>query len=466
MHLEVPVLLQGRAKESPILMPEAPWLAQKIHSRSELHYGWWIVLATMALMFVSVGVGYYGLAIFMKQFEDSFEWSSTLVGLATGSYFSIAGLTGLLVGPQIDRHGPRWFMTGGVVMLGLGIMSLGAISTPWHLFIVYSIMAVGFGATAAVSVNNILGRWFLTRRARAMSITATGVSLGGVVLSPLTTWLISSHSLALAGLLLGVAILIVGLPVASGVLVWRPEDLLTSRDFGQPLKIDNKNLSDSVQHRVWTRSQAMRQQSFWCILVAFLFVLTAQTGYMIHQFSFLANRLGDLRSASLTMSLAAAGSIVARLIVGRFADYIDKRLFTAVLFTVQATAVLSITFTKNIFLTWVLVFVIGLTIGNVYMMQTLLIAETFGVVSLATVQGAITVAVQIAAGFGPFLVGWAKEFTGSYTVPFLVTSLMSYVAAIAVCFARPIVVNCLDGRRDPLQSNCSRTQEVASRCSR
>lgn len=425
-------------------MPQAPWLAQKIHSRSELHYGWWIVVATMALMFVSVGVGYYGLAIFMKQFEDSFKWSSTLVGLATGSYFSIAGLTGLLIGPQIDRRGPRWFMTGGVVMLGLGIMSLGAISRPWHLFMVYSIMAVGFGATAAVSVNNILSRWFLTRRGRAMSITATGVSLGGVILSPLTTWLISSHSLALAGLLLGLAVLIIGLPIANGVLVWRPEDLGTSRDFGQPLKIDNKNLSDLVQYRVWTRGQAMRQPSFWFILIAFLLVLTAQTGYMIHQFSFLADRFGDLRSASLTMSLAAAGSIVARLIVGRFADYIDKRLFTALLFAVQATAVLGITFTENTFLTWVLVLAIGLTIGNVYMMQTLLIAETFGVVSLATVQGAITVAVQMAAGFGPFLVGWAKESTGQYTVPFLVTGLMSYVAAFVVCFARPVVVNCVD----------------------
>ena len=188
----------------------------------------------------------------------------------------------------------------------------------------------------------------------------------------------------------------------------------------------------------------MRQPSFWFILIAFLFVLTAQTGYMIHQFSFLADRFGDLRSASLTMSLAAAGSIAARLIVGRFADYVDKRIFTAVLFAVQATAVLGITFTKSTFLTWVLVLAIGLTIGNVYMMQTLLIAETFGVVSLATVQGAITVAVQMAAGFGPFLVGWAKESTGQYTVPFLVTSLMSYVAAVVVCFARPVVVNCVD----------------------
>ncbi|MGZ0215121.1 MAG: hypothetical protein ACKVKP_03580, partial [Acidimicrobiales bacterium] len=78
---------------------------------------------------------------------------------------------------------------------------------------------------------------------------------------------------------------------------------------------------------------------------------------------------------------------MARLIVGRFADYIDKRLFTALLFAVQATAVLGITFTENTFLTWVLVLAIGLTIGNVYMMQTLLIAEIFGVVSLATVQG-------------------------------------------------------------------------------
>ena len=107
---------------------------------------------------------------------------------------------------------------------------------------------------------------------------------------------------------------------------------------------------------------------------------------------------------------------------------------------------LGITFTKDNFLTWVLVLVSGLTIGNVYMMQTLLIAETFGVVSLATVQGAITVAVQMAAGFGPFLVGWAKESTGEYTVPFLVTSLMTYIAAVVVCFARPVVVNCGDDR--------------------
>ncbi|MGZ0215122.1 MAG: hypothetical protein ACKVKP_03585, partial [Acidimicrobiales bacterium] len=60
------------------------------------------------------------------------------------------------------------------------------------------------------------------------------------------------------------------------------------------------------------------------------------------------------------------------------------------------------------------------------------------------------VAVQMAAGFGPFLVGWAKESTGQYTVPFLVTGLMSYVAAVVVYFARPIVVNCADGRRDSL----------------
>jgi len=42
------------------------------------------------------------------------------------------------------------------------------------------------------------------------------------------------------------------------------------------------------------------------------------------------------------------------------------------------------------------------------------------------------------------LVGWAKESTGQYTVPFLVTGLMSYVAAFVVCFARPVVVNCVD----------------------
>ena len=410
--------------------------SRAVDTEPRFHYGVWIIAGSMALVFVGVGVGYYGLAVFIRELEDGLGWSSTLVGSATGVYFTVSGLTSWSVGPYIDRRGPRRVMFVGVVLLGVGIMFMGQVSRPWHLFVVYSVMAVGFGCAASVGVNSIMSRWFVTRRARAMSVTFSGVSLGGVVLAPLSAWIIENYGLGTAGVTLGVLILVVGLPVVTKVLVWDPAQIGSEADFGKPLDVRNANLDDAVQLRTWTRAEAMRTVAFWAILVAYVLILTAQTGFLIQQFTFLADRFDSGSLAGFTLSVAAGGSVVARLIVGRFADHIDKRHFTFWLFCVQATAVLAITFIDNTIATWVLVLIIGFTIGNVYMMQTLLISEIFGVVSLGAVLGAISLATQTASGVGPFGVGWLRDATGGFTTPFVVTAAASYVAAFIVLLAK------------------------------
>jgi MFS family permease len=409
----------------------------RILGRFGFDYGVWVIVGSMALTFVGVGVGYYGLAVFIRELETGLGWSPTLVGSATGVYFTVSGLTSWSVGPYIDRNGPRRVMTCGVLLLGVGIMFIGRVSQPWQLFVVYSVMAVGFGCAASVGVNSIMSRWFVTRRAMAMSLTFSGVSLGGVVLAPLSAWMITNHGFEAAGYVLGGLVLAVGLPVVLWVLVWDPRQIGAEPDYGRPLELENANLDPSIQQRQWTRRGAMGTVAFWAILVAYVLILTAQTGFLIQQFSFLADRFGNDQLASFTLSVAAAGSIVARLVVGRFADFMDKRHFTFWLFSVQATAVLAITFIDNTAATWALVLVIGFTIGNVYMMQTLLVSEIFGMVSLGAVLGAISLATQMASGFGPLAVGWLRDTSGGFETPFVVTASASYVAAAIVLLAKP-----------------------------
>jgi MFS family permease len=423
---------------NPSSLPQRRPLAARALARFDIDYGVWIIVGSLLLMFVGVGVGYYALAIFARELETSLGWSSTLVGSATGMYFTLSGLTAWLVGPHIDRHGPLRVMTFGVVALGIGVSFVGAVARPWHLFVVYGVMAVGFGCAASVGVNAILSRWFVTRRARAMSVTFTGTSLGGVVLAPLVTWLAASGGLGRAGMITGLLVLAVGLPVTVFVLVWDPAQVGAEVDHGRPLDVDNANLADRVQKREWTRNEAMRTVPFWAILVAFVLILTAQTGFLIQQFSFLSERFGDERTASFTLSVTAMGSVVARLVAGQFADAIDKRIFTVSLFVVQATAVLAIALVDNRAATWLLVLVIGFTVGNVYMMQTLLVSEIFGMVSLGAVMGAVSLATQTASGLGPFGVGWLRDGTDGFTIPFVVTAAMSYVAAVVVLAAKPV----------------------------
>jgi cyanate permease len=43
----------------------------------------------------------------------------------------------------------------------------------------------------------------------------------------------------------------------------------------------------------------------------------------------------------------------------------------------------------------------------------------------------------VGSGLGPIGVGWLHDQSDGYTVPFTITALLTYAAAIAVLFARP-----------------------------
>ena len=56
----------------------------------------------------------------------------------------------------------------------------------------------------------------------AMSISSTGVSVGGVVLSPLISRLIDIGGLELAAPMMGLLVVVVAVPVILLVLAWDP----------------------------------------------------------------------------------------------------------------------------------------------------------------------------------------------------------------------------------------------------
>ncbi|MBK6317343.1 MAG: MFS transporter [Dehalococcoidia bacterium] len=423
-------------------MTSAPVIREPLAARflpRKWFYGWYIAIACACLMFVGVGVGYYGLPIFLKPLKEEHGWSTTQVSWAPAIYFFVSGLASAVVGPYIDRYGPTRFMLIGTVVNGISAAFIGLVDQLWQLYFVYFVFALAFGTSSSIAVNAIMTRWFVRKRALAMSISSTGVSLGGVILAPVASALVESGGLALATPILGALVLIVALPVILALVAWEPAQmgLHPDGDSADAIQTAAATPAMAAQYRLWTRPEAMKTVGFWAILIAFLLVLVAQTGYIIHQVNFLEERLGSRSEAAFTISVTAFGSIIARLVVGIFADGVDRRMLTVVLFVVQATAVLLIVHIENVAATWALTLVFGLTIGNIYMMQSLLVGELFGMVSFGAVFGLISFAGQAGSGIGPIGVGFLEDQTGGYTIPFTVTAVVTYLAAVAVLFARP-----------------------------
>lgn len=405
-----------------------------------LFYGWYIAIGAAIVMFVGVGVGYYGLAVFLRPLQEEHGWSNATVSGATSTYFIISGLSGALFGPYTDRHGLRLMLPGFVLMSASAAM-IGRVHEIWQLYAVYAVLAVSFGMAAGVVINAMMARWFVRARARAMSISATGISVGGVVLTPVVSWLVERGGVALAGPVLGAMLLVIALPVIAFVLVFDPREIDLRPDGLAPGAVaaaPRAGLSEGSQQRHWQVRAAVRTVPFWGITVAFVLVLAAQTGFVIHQIAFLEDRLGSRNAAAFALSTTAFGAIVARLVVGLFADAIDKRWLTVALFVVQGSAVLAVLHVDSRWATYLLTLTFGFTIGNVYMMQSLLVGEIFGMVSFGAIFGIVAMAGQAGSGLGPFAVGWLEDRTGGYTLPFTLTAVITYLGAFAVVFARPI----------------------------
>ncbi len=407
---------------------------------SRYYYGWYVVVGVALVMLCGIGVGYYGLAVFLKPLQQAHGWSNASVSGATALYFVISGVSAAVVGPAIDRRGPMPFLTVGVLLTAVMVGCIGFVEELWQLYAVYAVLAASFGMAGGVSTNVIMARWFIRRRARAMSISATGVSSAGVILPPLGAWLIASGGLELTTPVIAAFTIALGLPVIFLVLVWDPSQMRLPPDGAVPVSgpPPSASLSEEVQTRRWTLGQAMRTVSFWAVAVAFVLVLLAQTGYLIHEIAFLEDRTGSRTAASVALSLGAIGSIVARLIVGAFADSLSKRHLSAGLFAFQAVSVLLITFIETDVTNYVFAFTFGCTIGNIYMMQSLLTSEIFGYVSFGAVFGMISFTSQVSSGAGPLLVGLLEQATGGYESSFLVTACITLAAAVVVLFARPV----------------------------
>ncbi len=422
--------------------PPSPPLRQPRAARilpSRYYYGWYVTAGVALVMMCGIGVGYYGLAVFLRPLQEAHGWSNASVSGATAAYFVISGFAAALAGPSIDRHGPRPFLVAGLLLTALMIALVGFVEKLWQLYAVYALLAAAFGMAGGVATNAIMARWFVRRRARAMSVSATGVSSAGVILPPLGAWLIGAGGLGLATPVLAAVILAVGLPVTLLVLVWDPRQMRLAPDGLAPAAPSAPAaLRDEVQLRVWTLPEVMRTLSFWALTAAFVLVLLAQTGFLIHEIAFLEARTGSRAAASLALSATAAGSTVARLIVGVFADALSKRHLAAGLFALQASSVLLLTYIDTAATTYVFALTFGFTVGNIYMMQSLLAAELFGLVSFGTVFGALTFASQVSSGAGPLLVGLMAQTGGGYDMAFVVTAGLTFAAAVTVLFARPV----------------------------
>ena len=199
-----------------------------------LFYGWRVVAALFVMLAVSSGLGFYSVAVFLEALTSHQGFSVSAVSGATALLFVTSGIAGLFVADLISRYDPRVPIAIGALIASIALVLIGQVEELWQVYATYTLFGVGFAASSLLPGMTLVTRWFVRRRALAISVASTGLSFGGVVLTPLAAAGIERYGLEVTTLWMAVTYLVGIVPVTAVVLRPYPATLGLLPDGDEP----------------------------------------------------------------------------------------------------------------------------------------------------------------------------------------------------------------------------------------
>jgi predicted MFS family arabinose efflux permease len=264
-----------------------------------------------------------------------------------------------------------------------------------------------------VPISTIVARWFNVRRPQALAIASTGLSLGGVLLTPLSALAIKQLGLSGAAPWLGLAFFLGVVPATALVVRARPQAMGLEPDDAKRSPDARSAMLPGIPF-----SQAWRTRYYAAVTGAYVFALGAQVGGIAHIYRLASTRVDD-QVAATAVALFAAISLAGRLASGWFMTSVPLRAFALALMVVQAIGLALLAYAESGETILAATALFGLPSGTILMMQQLLLADAFGTREYGRIYSVSMLLMVIGVAAGPALVGLISAGAGGYASAFL-----------------------------------------------
>lgn len=393
--------------------------------------GWRVVTGCFICLTTGSGLGFYGLAVYLNALSNERGWEVSSISLATTWFFFVSGFVGVWAARLIVRYDIRRIVTAGALLGGASLAMLGQVTEPWHLFVVYGLFSTGWSMAGLVPMTTVVTRWFHAKRSVALSVASTGLSAGGILITPATKWLLDRQGLEAGTPWLGLLFVVGIVPFTWWLIRPDPAELGWLPDGERAVPGDIAPALMGVPYR-----EAVASRFFILLTIGYVLTLGSQVGG-IQQLVKLVEERTTANTAALATLVVAAVSVVSRLVGGRVIASVPMIPFTAVLAALQMVAMVWLAFAMSSAGLFGAIILFGATIGNILMLQPLLIAERFGVRDYPKIYSRAQLYGLIGTAGGPLLLGLLHDAANGYRVPYLVAGGLSMAGAAFVLLAGP-----------------------------
>jgi OFA family oxalate/formate antiporter-like MFS transporter len=367
----------------------------------------WVI--AIAGVFLQIALGaVYAWSVFRIPLAKQFGWSISEVTLTFTISIFVLGFAAFFGGLWLNRKGPRVVALTGGALYGLGVFLASFSHNLWWLYLSYGLIGgigLGFGYIVPVAV---LVKWFPDRRGLITGIAVGGFGAGALITAPLATRLIQAVGVLNTFAYLGIAFLIV--TVVSGFFMqnpsegWKPDGWTPSAT----------QTSQRAGHD-FTLGEALKTWQWWALWLL-LFLNTCAGISIISQEAPIFEELTGVSAlvAGSMVGLASIGNAAGRVFWAWISDSITRRATFFTMFLVQVVLFWFLPNVATASLMTIIAFVVLMCYGGGFGTMPAFAADYFGPKNVGPIYGLMLTAWGFASAFGPLLIAYMREASGSY----------------------------------------------------
>ncbi len=404
----------------------------------KIFYGWKMVFAAGSLQFLQSMMLHQAFGAYLAVLIQEKGWSKTSVSAASAMMSVESAIIGPVLGWFLDRFGSRGVIRIGVIMFGIGFMLLSQIETLTQFYAAVIVIAIGSSMAGYFPLNVGIIQWFEKKRARALSSVGLGLALGGMFV-PFVALSIQSYGWRATAFVCGVAVIVLGYPLAS-IFRRRPEDFgLTVDGLGAARgAVDVSAPPEATNEPEFTARQALRTKSFWLLSAGHGVALIAVTAVNTHAINHMRISLGyTISQAAVYITLMTAFQVVGVLIGGWLGDKLRKNRMSAVCMLMHMAGLLLLTYALGPVMLIGFAVLHGLAWGVRGPFMQAIRADYFGRKSIGMILGLSALLTAVGQVLGPLLAGIMGDATGNYILGFTVLALIAGAGSALFWFAKP-----------------------------
>lgn len=402
--------------------------------------GWKVLAALWLIVLLVVAVPSVGASIINAAMISDLKMNRTVFGIGFGLFVMMMGAQGPVVAVLIGRYGyRRTVVLGGLVMFAGSVAMATVVTDGWHYAVAFGII-VGSGVCIAgmLPAQAVVTRWFVERRAFAVSIVLSSVEIGGLISPPVLERLLAlSGNNWRIGWWVIAALAIVAVATAYCLVDERKIERLVADN---PTRFSVRSRSSVFKTTArWSLKEAVRTQAYWSILIYMSIAGVSWVFLMAHG----AIHLHDLGYTSTDVAAAVAitvaASFVGNMTAGLLGDRFSPRLIAAIAAVLMAVSFFMIVAPNGF--TGIVLYALpaGIGYGASQVCLMALLGNYFGKDAFSTMLGSMMPVSTLCAAAGAALAGAIYDNQGSYEPMCHIIIALCIFASLTILVASPRV---------------------------